>query len=94
MEQSNPGYKFNNDEKTLRGKLVGVVLREEEYMGNDGNIKTKLVVDRFTSVDKIRSGDYEVRQKKTLSGGSCSGYSQGGTDDFAVIEDDGSLPFD
>lgn len=94
MEQSNPGYKFNNDEKTLRGKLVGVVLREEEYMGNDGNIKTKLVVDRFTSVDKIRSGDYEVRPKKTLAGGSGSGYSQGGNDDFSTIEDDGSFPFD
>lgn len=93
VEQSNPGYKFNNDEKTLRGKLVGVVLREEEYMGNDGNIKTKLVVDRFTSVDKIRSGDYEIRPKKTLAGGSGSGYSQGGNDDFSVIEDDGSLPF-
>lgn len=93
VEQSNPGYKFNNDEKTLRGKLVGVVLREEEYMGNDGNIKTKLVVDRFTSVDKIRSGDYEVRPKKTLAGASGSGYSQGGNDDFSVIEEDGSLPF-
>ena len=63
-------------------------------MGNDGNIKTKLVVDRFTSVDKIRSGDYEVRPKKTLAGGAGSGYAQGGNDDFSVIEDDGSLPFD
>ena len=93
MEQSNPGYKFNNDEKTLRGKLVGVVLREEEYMGNDGNLKTKLVVDRFTSVDKIRSGDYEVRPKKTLAGGSGSGYLQGNTDDFSVIDDSSDLPF-
>ena len=62
-------------------------------MGNDGNIKTKLVVDRFTSVDKIRSGDYEVRPKKTLAGGSGSGYAQGGNDDFSAIDDDGSLPF-
>lgn len=91
VEQSNPGYKFNNDEKTLRGKLVGVVLREEEYMGNDGNIKTKLVVDRFTSVDKIRSGDYEVRSKKTLAGGSGSAPDTG---DFAVIEGNADdLPF-
>ena len=89
VEQSNPGYKFNNDEKTLRGKLVGVVLREEEYMGNDGNIKTKLVVDRFTSVAKVHSGDYKVQPKKTLDGGSASAN----TGDFAVIDDSEDLPF-
>ena len=68
VEQSNPGYKFNNDEKT----------------------KTKLVVDRFTSVDKIRSGDYEVRPKKTLAGGSGPAPDTG---DFAVISDTDDLPF-
>lgn len=90
VEQSNEGYKFNNQEATLRGKKVGVILREEEYMGNDGSVKTKLVVDRFTSVEKIRSGDYEVKPKKTLGGIPASA----GNDYFAVISDNEDLPFD
>lgn len=67
VEQSNQGYKFNNDEKTLRGKFVGVVLAEEEYRANDGSIKTKLVVSKFTSVAKIREGDFEIPPKKLLN---------------------------
>ena len=59
-----------------------------------GTSRRSWSVDRFTSVDKIRSDDYEVRPKKTLAGGAGSGYAQGGNDDFSVIEDDGSLPFD
>lgn len=90
VEESNPGYKFNNDEKTLRGKIVGVVLREEEYQANDGSIKTKLVVDRFTNAEKIRSGNYEVRPKKTLNGTAGSTPDTG---DFAVIQDSEDLPF-
>ena len=36
VENSNKGYTFNNDEKTLVRKLVGLVLGEEEYQANDG----------------------------------------------------------
>lgn len=87
VEQSNPGYKFANDEKTLRGKLVGVVLGEEEYAANDGSVKTKLVVNRFTSVSKIREGDFEIPPKKLLNGSSASAaYS-------APVSDNDDLPF-
>ena len=47
------GGKVNSDEKTLRGKKVGLILGEEEYEGNDGTIKTRLYVVREFSIDKI-----------------------------------------
>ena len=87
VEQSNPGYKFNNDEKTLRGKLVGAVLAEEEYMGNDGSIKTKLVIHKFTSIEKIREGDFEVPPKKLLNSGALPANFT------AQISDNDDLPF-
>lgn len=31
IEESNPGYKFNFDERTLDNKLVGIIFRDEEY---------------------------------------------------------------
>lgn len=87
VEQSNPGYKFANDEKTLRGKLVGVILGEEEYMANDGTVKTKLVVSKFTSVDKVREGDVEIPPKKLLSGSAVpAAYT-------APVSDNDDLPF-
>lgn len=66
VEESNDGYKFNNDESTLVGKLVGLILREEEYIGNDGNIKTRLKVSNVKNADAIRDGKFKVPPLKKL----------------------------
>lgn len=71
VTKSNPGYIFdagaqNADEKTLVGKLIGLVFYEEEYLGNDGSIKTRLKVDYETEVEKIRKGDFKLKEKKCL----------------------------
>ena len=71
VTKSNPGYIFdageqNSDEKTLKGKLIGLVFFEEEYQGNDGYIKTRLKVDYETEIEKIRKGDFKIKAKKTL----------------------------
>lgn len=67
VEESNPGYKWDNDESKLIRKLVGFVLGEEEYEARDGSIKTRLYVARITSADKIRKGDYTVPALKKLN---------------------------
>ena len=38
VEESNAGYKWNWDEKSLVHKYIGVTLQEEEYRKNDGCI--------------------------------------------------------
>ncbi len=38
------GNTVNADEKTLIGKKLGLILREEEYYSNSGELKTRLIV--------------------------------------------------
>lgn len=78
VNKSNNGFVFdggsvNADEKTLIGKHLGMVFREEEYYGNDGNKKTRLIVDRECPVDKI--GDMKVPPIKALSEEANIAYS-------------------
>ena len=35
VEEANPGYRWNWDETTLKGKLIGVAVREEEWAYNN-----------------------------------------------------------
>lgn len=59
------GGKVNCDEQTLKGKKIGLILGEEEYEGNDGNVKTRLYVVREFSIDKI--GEQKVPELKKLN---------------------------
>lgn len=45
--------KANSDEKTLIGKKIGLVFQEEEYYGNDGEKKTRLIVNKECAVDEV-----------------------------------------
>lgn len=71
VENSNKGYTWNWDEQTLKGKLVGIVLQEEEYIPQQGNhkgeIRTRLICQEIKSADKIRKGDFKVKDKKTIN---------------------------
>ena len=73
---SNPGYTWNNDERTLCRKLVGCVLREEEYRNRDGEIKVSLKPDVFYPAADIRAGKFDVPPKKTLAGGTPATQAQ------------------
>lgn len=70
VSKSNNGFVFdgetNTDEKTLIGKLVGLVLCEEEYVGNDGTIRTRLYVDKECSVEDIVNNNFKVKPLKKL----------------------------
>lgn len=70
IEASNPGFKWNWDEKKLAGKLFGGVFAEEEYEKQNGEIGT-IVKCRFVrSVDAIREGKFKVPEKKRLQNSS------------------------
>lgn len=71
VTKSNPGYIFdagaqNSDEKTLKGKLIGLVFYEEEYIKNNGDIGKRLKVDYETDVEKIRKGEFKVKELQKL----------------------------
>lgn len=59
VSKSNASYVFdggaaNSDEKTLIGKKIGLLFQEEEYYGNDGDLKTRLKIYSEFPIDKIR----------------------------------------
>ncbi len=82
VETSNPGYKFNYDEKTLIGKRVGMILGKKEYTGNDGSIKTKVYLHEFKKTEDIANGNYTLPAFKELENKAP-----------VVEEYDGDLPF-
>lgn len=66
IEQTNTGYVWDWNEKGLVGKFVGLVLGEEEYIGNDGGIKTRLYVKDIKTVEQIKSGDFKIPEIKKV----------------------------
>ena len=89
IENSNKGFKFDNDETKLKRKLVGLVLSEEEYKAKDGSIKTRLYVSDIRSVDKIKSGDFEVKPLKKLAEKSANSSNASASATAAAFPESG-----
>ena len=94
ISRSNGNFVFdggavNADERTLVGKKIGLLFQEEEYYGNDGEKKTRLIVNREFSVDKLSS--QKTPKPKLLQEESVAG----GVDGFMSIPDgmDEEMPF-
>lgn len=90
VTRSNPGYAWNGDENQLVRKYIGLVLGEEEYCANNGEIKTRLYVSAVKSVGDIRTNKYTVPPIKRLDDGAGRGtvYQNAPS---VILDDD--LPF-
>lgn len=97
IENSNPGYKWNFDEKTLIGKKLCGVYGLEEYQDSEGNIKTATKLVQFRSLDKLNS--IKIPKVKLLDGSfvEYDEYKNGkkvNTTESDVVEiGDSELPF-
>jgi len=101
VEQSNPGFNWSGLDTELVGKIIGVVLQEEEYERNDGEVGVG--ISNFVtlkSTDEINAGDYKVPKIKKLRGGRTvqaepvrvgAGQTTGASV-FASVKDD-DVPF-
>ena len=67
VENSNPGYKWNWDEKTLINKKIGSIFQYEEYEKQDGTKAVKVRLSKFRSLDKLK--DVEVSDSVKLLNG-------------------------
>ena len=81
IENSNKGYKWNFDEKSLVNKVVGVVIGEEQYLNQNGQVRTRTYVSAVRSVDTIKKGEFTVPELKKLDATKVSS-SQTKHDDF------------
>lgn len=68
IEQSNPGYTFDFNESTLTGKVFGGVFAPEEWMNQQGELRTSVKLQQFRSAQAIRDGDYKVPDTKRAAG--------------------------
>lgn len=66
IEESNPGYHWDWNEKQLAGKYVGIIYREKEFLTNDGEMIIITEPCGFRSVQTIRDGKYKVPGVKKL----------------------------
>ena len=66
IENSNKGYKWNFDEKSLVNKIVGVVIGEEQYLNQKGQVRTRTYVSAVRSVDTIKKAEFTVPELKKL----------------------------
>ena len=85
IEDSNLNYVWDWKEQGLVGRMIGVVLGEEEYRKQDGSVGTRWNA-RTKSMKAIRDGRFKVPEKKTLPVDT--------TPAFTPIDDDSTeLPF-
>ena len=90
VEVSNPGYVFDDrNVQALVGKVIGVVLGDEEYQKNNGTVGKRTYVDTCRSVKAIRGGDFKVPELKKLAVQPASSLPK-----FTEYDgDDGDMPF-
>ena len=85
IEQSNPGYKWNWDERSLAGKRIGVIFRDEEYLKSDGSgeVGVSAKAAWVRTADEIRKGIVVPDVKRLSAGaggnGAYGGYGAGGS---------------
>ncbi len=92
VESSNPGYHWDWDETTLKGKTVGVLFRDKEWeMDTTEGHKTGWTTEccKLIDADSIHQGDYKTPKAKPLDGKTVPAtgrYSE-------VLDDDEDLPW-
>ena len=86
VEQSNPGFTWDWDEKKLKGKGVGLLYRNKEWEMN-GRTGWTTEAAGSESIDNIRAGKFRLPKDKPLPEGKKPPV-------FTEVEDDdGDLPF-
>lgn len=94
VEDSNPGYRWDWDEKKLKGKLVGLTFRREEWQKKDtGEFKWSVNPFQAYTVEDIRQNKFQMPKDKPLKGKTAAA-AQPKFEDVVETNVDDDLPFD
>ena len=85
IEQSNPGYRWEWDERTLAGKLVGINVRQGTYNGIEYTN-----IGRLESIPEIKAGKVKVMKDAEPRGSASTTEAAG--DGFNMVVDE-DVPF-
>lgn len=90
VEDSNPGYHWDWNEAGLKGKLVGCLIRNEEWEYN-GRTGWNTKPFKFVPVSDIRNGKFEIPKDKPLN--EKASFLNTTSDDALVDSEPEDLPF-
>lgn len=85
IEDSNPGYHFDWDEKKFKGKIIGGLFNEREYESN-GQVRRTVNLAQLCNVDAIRNGTYRLPEDRLLTRSSNPGFVPNPNDFVNVAE--------
>ena len=89
VENSNAGYTWAWNEKSLVGKFIGLVLGEEEYEKSDGSVGVRLYVKDVKTVQEIKDGNFKIPELKVLKNKPVAPANNG----FTEVDGSDDLPF-
>ena len=67
LEESNPGYHFDWDERKFLDKRIGGLFNEREYETADGQIRRVINLAQVTTVERIQNGKFKIPPDKLLN---------------------------
>lgn len=89
VQESNPGYVWNWDEKTLKGKKIGVLYRNKEWE-IDGKTGWTTEAGGAISVEDCRAGKFKMLKDKPLKDRPAQSQTAAVPD---TVDDSEELPF-
>lgn len=87
VQESNPGYAWDWDEKKLKGKKIGINVRKNVYTGRDGQEKETTEIAQFETVQDVRNG--KVRELKPR----VSRQTASSSESYTNVTNDVDVPF-
>lgn len=91
LEASNPGYHFDWEERNLKEKYFGALVRNKEFKADDGKILQTTECGGSTDIQSIRDGSFKPLKDKLLNNGSANNNSSASSNLNEFLDDD--LPF-
>lgn len=91
FEDSNPGYRWEWNESTLKGKKIGGLFNIRQWEKSDGSIGETTNLAQLTTIENIQNGSYKLPKDKLVETTDTTE-----TDDFvnaATLFNDDALPF-
>lgn len=86
IEASNPGYAWNWDENTLKGKEIGIIFGEVNDIIDGKGVKYNKA-KKTASVDSIRKGNFKIPDPQYRNGAKInSGAEATGSEEFMSID--------
>lgn len=91
VQESNPGYSWDWDEKKLKGKKIGVLYRNREWEYN-GNTGWTTEAAGAVSYADLKDGNFKLPKDKPLKNKSTASTTTPASP-YENLDDDGDLPF-